>query len=74
MKTLASSQQTLYNPNGVFIISNWSIIQTTVIVILPHNVHHLYFTVGGNYIYTVKGSHLHFSAHLKRKWTELRVK
>ena len=35
MKTLASSQQTLNNSNGVFIISNWSTLQTTVIVDTP---------------------------------------
>ena len=36
MKTLASSQQTLSNPaNGVFIISNWSTHQTTVISDTP---------------------------------------
>jgi len=35
MKTLASSQQTLNNSNGLFIISNWSTLQTTVIVDTP---------------------------------------
>jgi len=35
MKMLASSQQTLNNSNGVFIISNWSTLQTTVIVDTP---------------------------------------